>query len=247
LSTNIAVAVSTPDIQEVRDLFAGPPSARVRYLRMKRLIDLVASSILLIIASPLIVLSAILIKLESEGPAIYTQQRVGAKWRLDPGGIVWELCLFPCYKLRTMRKGSDPEIHKEYLRRFRNGEMGHGSKHAPFKLSRDQRVTMVGQWLRKTSLDELPQLFNVIRGDMSLVGPRPVPAYEVELYDHPHYNRLAATPGITGVWQGYGRSRVKFEQMVSMDAGYARQSSIVFDLKLLVMTIASVVSFKGAA
>jgi len=106
---------------------------------------------------------------------------------------------------------------------------------------------MVGQWLRKSSMDELPQLFNVIKGDMSLVGPRPVPAYEVELYDRPHYDRLAARPGITGVWQVYGRSRVTFEQMVAMDSGYVRQSSLMFDFKLLVMTIASVVSFKGAA
>lgn len=192
-------------------------------------------------------LSAILIKLESDGPAIYTQQRVGARCRQDKGHIEWELCLFPCYKLRTMRNESDPDIHKEYLRKFRNGETEHGPKHAPFKLSQDGRVTMVGQWLRKSSMDELPQLFNVIRGEMSLVGPRPVPAYEVELYDRMHYDRLAAKPGITGVWQVYGRSRVTFEQMVTMDAGYARQSSIMFDLKLLVMTIASVVSFKGAA
>jgi len=247
LSANIAVAVSTPDIREVRDLFAGPTSARVRYLRMKRLIDIVASSILLIIASPVIALSAILIKLGSEGPAIYTQQRVGGKWRLDSSGIVWELCFFSCYKLRTMRREADPKIHKEYLRKFRNGETRCGPKHAPFKLSRDTRVTLVGRWLRKSSLDELPQLFNVIRGEMSLVGPRPVPAYEVELYDQPHYDRLAAKPGITGVWQVYGRGRVTFEQMVAMDVEYVRQSSLMFDLKLLVMTIASVLSFKGAA
>jgi len=146
-----------------------------------------------------------------------------------------------------MRKESDPEIHKEYLRRFRNGGMEHSPNHALFKLIRDPRVTIVGQWLRRSSLDELPQLFNVMKGEMSLVGPRPVPAYEVELYDKPHYDRLAARPGITGVWQVYGRSRVTFEQMVAMDSGYARQSSLMFDLKLLVMTIASVVSCKGAA
>lgn len=220
---------------------------RVRYLVLKRGMDILLSTILLIIAGPIMLVSAILIMLESDGPAIYTQQRVGARYIREQGRIVWEVCLFPCYKLRTMRKESDPEIHREYLRKFRNGEMEHGARHAPFKLSRDHRITFVGQWLRKSSLDELPQLLNVIRGDMSLVGPRPVPAYEVELYDQPHYDRLAAKPGITGVWQVYGRSRVTFEQMVAMDAGYVRQSSLMFDIKLLVMTIASVVSFKGAA
>lgn len=225
----------------------GEASIRMRYFRLKRVMDLGLSAMMLIVAGPIMLVSAILIKLESDGPAIYTQQRVGARCRQEDGDIVWELCFFPCYKLRTMRNESDPEIHKEYLRKFRNGETEHGPKHAPFKLSRDRRVTMVGQWLRKTSLDELPQLFNVIRGEMSLVGPRPVPAYEVELYDPAHYERLAAKPGITGVWQVYGRSRVTFEQMVAMDAEYVRQSSLVFDLKLLVMTIASVVSFKGAA
>ena len=236
-----------PDIQELPDLFGGPSSVRARYLFLKRATDLILSAMLLVIACPIMLLSAILIKLESDGPAIYTQQRVGARHRRERGRIVWELCLFPCYKLRTMRKESDPEVHKEYLRRFRNGGMENGPSSAPFKLSRDPRVTMVGQWLRKSSMDELPQLFNVIKGDMSLVGPRPVPAYEVELYDRPHYDRLAARPGITGVWQVYGRSRVTFEQMVAMDSGYVRQSSLMFDFKLLVMTIASVVSFKGAA
>jgi lipopolysaccharide/colanic/teichoic acid biosynthesis glycosyltransferase len=219
----------------------------MRYFNLKRVMDVGLSAILLIVAGPIMLVSAILIKLESDGPAIYTQQRVGARYRQENGEIVWELRLFPCYKLRTMRNESDPEIHKEYLRKFRNGETGNGPKHAPFKLSRDRRVTMIGQWLRKSSMDELPQLFNVIRGEMSLVGPRPVPAYEVELYDRVHYDRLAGKPGITGIWQVYGRSRVTFEQMVAMDVEYVRQSSLMFDLKLLVMTIASVVSFKGAA
>jgi lipopolysaccharide/colanic/teichoic acid biosynthesis glycosyltransferase len=247
LSANTVVVTSAPDIQELQDLFIGPPSVRTRYLLLKRAIDLILSAMLLIIACPIMLLSAILIKLESDGPAIYIQQRVGARYRRERGRIVWELCLFPCYKLRTMRKDSDPEIHKEYLRRFRNGGLEDSPKGALFKLSQDRRVTIVGQWLRKSSLDELPQLFNVIKGEMSLVGPRPVPVYEVELYDRPHYDRLAARPGITGVWQVYGRSRVTFEQMVAMDSGYVRQSSLMFDFKLLVMTIVSVVSSKGAA
>lgn len=241
------VVESAPDVHELQDLFIGPLAVRARYLVLKRVMDIVLSAILLVIACPIILLSIILIKLESDGPAIFTQQRVGARCHHKQGGIVWELRLFPCFKLRTMRKESDPAIHREYLRKFRSGDTEHGPKHAPFKLSRDKRITMIGQWLRKSSLDELPQLFNVIRGEMSLVGPRPVPTYEVELYDRAHYDRLAAKPGITGVWQVYGRSRVTFEQMVAMDAGYARQSSLMFDLKLLVMTIASVVSFKGAA
>jgi lipopolysaccharide/colanic/teichoic acid biosynthesis glycosyltransferase len=146
-----------------------------------------------------------------------------------------------------MRNKSDPSIHREYLQRFRNGETAQGPSNAPFKLSRDSRITRVGGFLRMTSLDELPQLINVIKGDMSLVGPRPVPLYEVELYDLVHYQRLAALPGITGMWQVYGRSRVTFEEMVKLDIDYARRSSLWLDAKLLLLTVPTVFSLKGAA
>jgi lipopolysaccharide/colanic/teichoic acid biosynthesis glycosyltransferase len=235
------------DGRELPDLSTGASHRRFIYLFLKRLLDLILAPILLCVISPVIFLAAVLIKLESKGPAIFVQERVGARYRWENGRIVWQVRLFRFYKLRTMWRDADESIHKEYLRRFCNGYMEAGPKRAPFKLNRDSRTTRVGQFLRKTSLDELPQLMNVIKGEMSLVGPRPVPVYEVELYDDAHYARLAGPPGITGMWQVYGRSRVSFEEMVQMDIDYVRRSSILFDIKLLLLTVASVISFKGAA
>lgn len=233
--------------RQLPDLSTGSPYHRFVYLLLKRLLDLIVALILTSVAWPVVVLTAILIRLESKGPAIFIQERVGARYRWEDGRIVWQICIFRCYKLRTMRSDADQSVHKEYLWRFRNGYTEAGPRIAPFKLSRDSRITGVGKLLRKTSLDELPQLLNVIKGEMSLVGPRPVPIYEVELYDESHYARLASLPGITGMWQVYGRSRVTFEEMVRMDIDYVRRASILFDIKLLLLTITSVVSLKGAA
>lgn len=243
-------AVSDPKAflyRECPDLFVGSYRARFLYLLLKRTLDLILAPSLLFLSCPILLLAILLIRLESEGPAFFVQERVGARCRWRDGRLVWCVCLFRCYKLRTMRNKSDPSIHREYLRRFRNGEASQGPSNAPFKLSRDSRVTRVGRFLRMTSLDELPQLINVIKGDMSLVGPRPVPLYEVELYDLVHYQRLAALPGITGMWQVYGRSRVTFEEMVKLDIDYARRSSLLLDAKLLLLTVPTVLSFKGAA
>jgi lipopolysaccharide/colanic/teichoic acid biosynthesis glycosyltransferase len=233
--------------RELPDLSAGSSHRRFIYLFLKRVLDLIVVLILACVAWPVVFLAAILIRLESKGPAIFVQERVGARYRWEGGRIVWHIRLFRCYKLRTMRSDADQSVHKEYLWRFRNGYTEAGSRIAPFKLSRDSRITRVGEFLRKTSLDELPQLLNVIKGEMSLVGPRPVPVYEVELYDESHYARLAGMPGITGMWQVYGRSRVTFEEMVQMDIDYVRRASILLDTKLLLLTITSVVSLKGAA
>lgn len=232
---------------QLPDLSGAKYEQRVAYLAIKRGLDIVGASIILMIASPILLLAAAIIRLESEGPAIFAQERVGAKCRRINGQVVWQVRLFRFYKLRTMRSDSDPAAHKEYLRRFRNGFAERGSRRVPFKLTEDARITGVGRWLRKTSIDELPQLVNVILGDMSLVGPRPVPAYEVELYDESHYDRLAAKPGITGIWQVYGRCRVSFEEMIAMDLEYVHQSSIWLDIKLLLFTVKAVVSLKGAA
>jgi lipopolysaccharide/colanic/teichoic acid biosynthesis glycosyltransferase len=233
--------------REMPDLAAAQSHLRLIYLLLKRLLDLILAPILICAVAPIVAAAVILIKLESKGPAIFVQDRVGAKYRLKHGRIIWELCVFPCYKLRTMHMDADESIHKEYLRRFRYEDIEQGPEQAPFKLSRDLRITGVGRFLRKASLDELPQLFNVLKGEMSLVGPRPVPCYEVDLYDDRHYARLAGSPGITGMWQVYGRSRVTFEEMVQMDIDYVKRSSIWFDIKLLFLTITSVLSFKGAA
>lgn len=245
-----AEIISFPPIlhfRELPDISSKAVGERLADLTLKRIFDIVCATALLIVASPFIALAALFIKLESKGPAIFIQERVGAKYEQRNGRIVWKTRLFRCYKLRTMKDGANPEIHREYLIRFRNGLTELGPKRAPYKLDRDPRITRIGHWLRKASLDELPQLVNVIKGDMSLVGPRPVPVYEIELYDEPHFSRLAARPGITGLWQVYGRSRVTFEQMIEMDIEYAKHSCLWCDLKLLMLTIHSVVSRKGAA
>ncbi|MBW4028290.1 MAG: sugar transferase [Acidobacteria bacterium] len=216
------------------------------YLSLKRLIDVLLAPVMIVIASPVLLAAILLIKCESKGPALFIQERVGARYRKRRGKIVWQICTFRCYKLRTMRADADEAIHKEYLWRFRNGYTEVAHHDAPFKMSCDSRVTKVGRFLRRTSLDELPQLLNVMRGEMSLVGPRPVPVYEVELYDELHFSRLAGTPGITGMWQVYGRSRVTFEEMMHMDIDYVQRCSLWLDMKLLVLTVVSVISLKGA-
>lgn len=246
---NAEAVISAGDsiCRECPDLYTGDSRQKFAYLLLKRAMDLVLAPLLLLLCSPILLLSLPAIVLDSRGSPIFVQERVGARYRWKDGRLVWRVCLFRCYKLRSMLDNSDPAIHREYLWQFRHGLADTGSDNAPFKLSRDNRVTRVGRLLRVTSLDELPQLINVIKGDMSLVGPRPVPLYEVELYDSAHYQRLAALPGITGMWQVYGRSRVTFGEMVQLDIDYARRSSLWLDVKLLALTIPSVICLKGAA
>ena len=232
--------------RELADCSQTLPFRRLVYLISKRLIDIVLTPILICAAAPVVCLAAILIMCDSEGPAVFVQERVGAHYHWKRGRIVWQTRTFSCYKLRTMRSDADERIHRDYLKRFRHGHIDSGPENAPFKLSRDTRITRVGQLLRKASLDELPQLWNVIKGDMSLVGPRPVPVYEVEMYGQDDYKRLTARPGITGMWQVYGRSRVTFDQMVRMDTQYVQQSSILLDVRLLMLTLKAVVSSRGA-
>jgi lipopolysaccharide/colanic/teichoic acid biosynthesis glycosyltransferase len=245
-----AEAVTSADASICRDcpdLFTGNSRRKLAYLLLKRTMDIVLAPLLLLLSSPILLLAILSIALDSKGAPIFVQERVGARYCWKDGRLVWRLCLFRCYKLRSMVDNSDPAIHKQYLWQFRHGQAAPGFAGAPFKLTRDKRVTRVGGLLRVTSLDELPQLINVIKGDMSLVGPRPVPLYEVELYDSAHYQRLAALPGITGMWQVYGRSRVTFGEMMELDIDYARRSSLWLDIKLLLLTVPSVLSLKGAA
>jgi lipopolysaccharide/colanic/teichoic acid biosynthesis glycosyltransferase len=155
---------------------------------------------------------------------------------------------FKLYKFRSMKTDCETSTHKEFVRRFINGEMNSPEKaNVAYKMTNDTRITGIGRWLRKTSLDELPQLFNVIKGDMSLVGPRPPIPYEVEAYSVWHYRRLLeAMPGITGLWQIEGRSRTSFDDMVRMDIRYSSSWSFWLDLKLLFKTPAAVFVGKGA-
>jgi lipopolysaccharide/colanic/teichoic acid biosynthesis glycosyltransferase len=218
-------------------------SYRPLYFWTKRVLDVVLSLTLLLAFSPVLLLVAILIMLDSPGPVIFIQPRVGVKPYVRGKRIRWKLRTFSFLKFRSMVQNADPSWHQASVREFCLG----GEKSGPHtRKAHDTRVTRLGRILRKTSLDELPQLINVLKGDMSLVGPRPVPLYEVALYEENHFERLAAMPGITGIWQARGRCRVAFHEMVRMDTYYARHGSLWLDLKILFLTIPAVLFARGA-
>jgi lipopolysaccharide/colanic/teichoic acid biosynthesis glycosyltransferase len=218
---------------------------RPLYFWSKRVLDVVLSVVLLVLFSPVLLLIAILIKLDSLGPVIFVQQRVGVTPYIRGKRIRWKLRSFPFFKFRSMVQNADPSWHQASVREFCLGATETSGRGARSKVH-DTRVTRLGRFLRKTSLDELPQLVNVLKGDMSLIGPRPVPLYEVALYQEPQYKRLAAIPGITGLWQASGRCRVPFEEMVRMDIDYARHASLWLDIKILFLTIPAVMFARGA-
>jgi lipopolysaccharide/colanic/teichoic acid biosynthesis glycosyltransferase len=206
----------------------------------KRLIDVLGSLTLLVVLSPIFLVIAAAIKLTSRGPVLFRQQRIG-----EHGTP------FTFLKFRSMYVNNDASQHKEYVRQLIAGQAAkqpaNGTGEGVFKLTNDPRITAVGNFLRRTSLDELPQFFNVLRGDMSLVGPRPPVPYEVEAYAVWHRRRLLeAKPGITGLWQVQGRSRVGFDDMVRLDLRYARNCSPWLDLKILVQTPKAVIAGNGA-
>jgi lipopolysaccharide/colanic/teichoic acid biosynthesis glycosyltransferase len=209
-------------------------------LVIKRSIDIVGSGALLLVLSPFLTVIMALIKLTSKGPVIYKQERLGQFG-----------ARFKCLKFRTMYTNNDPKIHQEYVQQFIAGKDGlnnsEGSDKPVYKLVKDPRVTFIGGFLRKTSLDELPQFWNVLRGEMSLVGPRPPIPYEIEAYDVWHRRRLLESkPGITGLWQVHGRSRTTFDDMVRLDLQYSRTWSPLLDLKILLQTPRAVISGDGA-
>lgn len=192
--------------------------------RMKRAIDVMLSGLGLIVIAPGLLFVAALIKLTSPGPALYLQRRVGQGGRE-----------FDFYKLRTMRVDAPDSIHRDFVQGWiRPPE---GTDPGVFKMTQDDRVTPIGRFLRKFSIDELPQLYNVLIGDMSLVGPRPPLAYEVEMYTDWHRRRLAVRPGITGLWQVSGRNRLSFQEMVTLDLDYIQNWNLLLDFKLLLRTI----------
>jgi lipopolysaccharide/colanic/teichoic acid biosynthesis glycosyltransferase len=207
----------------------------------KRILDVVGAATLLALLAPALATLACAIKLSSRGPIIYKQARLGRHGRP-----------FVFYKFRSMRADNDDRIHREYVASLiagKHAEVNQGDAAKPqYKLKRDPRVTPIGRLIRKTSLDELPQLYNVLKGDMSLVGPRPPIPYEVERYQAWHLRRiLEIQPGITGLWQVEGRNRVAFDDMVRLDMRYAREWSLALDLKLLVRTVGAVLRFDGHA
>jgi lipopolysaccharide/colanic/teichoic acid biosynthesis glycosyltransferase len=223
-------------------LLAGSGSSRQHCV--KRCFDVIASSILIVVVTPLLIVIALAVLLDDGRPVLYRQERVGARPRRGGGRVRWSERRFRIVKFRTMVRDADAgPVHEDFVAAFVRGE---GQLDGDAKLSDDARVTGVGRILRATSLDELPQLFNVLAGSMSMVGPRPVPAYEVALYEPRHRERLAARPGITGSWQVDGRGRVNFEEMVRLDTDYVRRPSLWRDLVLLVRTIPAVWRRHGA-
>jgi lipopolysaccharide/colanic/teichoic acid biosynthesis glycosyltransferase len=217
------------------------------YFACKRSMDVILASVLLILLLPLLLLIAILIKLDSSGPVIFRQRRVGTRRQRLGSKVVWVIREFSIFKFRSMVHNADSSVHEAYIHDFVKGRAQTSEENGgKFKLTNDPRVTRVGRILRRASLDELPQLINVLNGDMSLVGPRPVPPYEVAYYQSGHHKRLTALPGITGLWQVMGRCKVSFEEMMEMDSKYIRDASLWLDLKILALTIPAVLSGRGA-
>jgi exopolysaccharide biosynthesis polyprenyl glycosylphosphotransferase len=217
------------------------PSLHGQQLLLKRVVDVLGASLLLIVTAPIMLLVALAIKLDSRGSVLFGQERIGAGGRR-----------FRVLKFRTMYNGVSDAAHRELVTQMLQGEDHHAARIGPegepvFKLTNDDRVTRVGRWLRRTSLDELPQLFNVLRGEMSLVGPRPPLDYEFDQYEHWQFHRLQVRPGITGLWQVSGRNRLSYRQMCELDLVYIRAWSLWLDLLILFKTIPVVLSNSGRA
>jgi lipopolysaccharide/colanic/teichoic acid biosynthesis glycosyltransferase len=203
-------------------------------LAVKRALDLVGAAVLLLATAPVLVLTALAVKLESRGPVLFTQVRTGR-----------DGTSFRILKFRSMVVGGDDSAHRAYVASLIAGEAG--DEDGVFKLVSDPRVTRVGRFIRRYSLDELPQLWNVLRGDMSLVGPRPALPHEVELYDARARQRLAVKPGLTGLWQVSGRCELSFADMVALDVAYSQRWSLLQDLHILARTPLVALTGRGAA
>jgi lipopolysaccharide/colanic/teichoic acid biosynthesis glycosyltransferase len=226
----------------------GGQEKAIFYYICKRGLDLSLSLLALVILAPVMLLIAVAVKLDTPGPVFFRQERIGARRKLVGRRTVWETHKFQVIKFRSMVRHADDTLHRAYIRQFVEGTLAEHAQAGPtFKLNADPRVTRVGRFLRKSSLDELPQIINVLRGEMSLVGPRPVPEYEVLAYREAwHHERLATLPGLTGLWQVQGRGQVPFEEMVRLDLEYIRRQSLWLDLKIMVLTIPAVVTGRGA-
>jgi lipopolysaccharide/colanic/teichoic acid biosynthesis glycosyltransferase len=206
---------------------AGRAAARTGRLRVKRMVDVVLATVVLVSLLPLLAVVALAIRVTSRGPVIFRQTRLGLGRRP-----------FTVYKFRSMRVDADPDIHRRFLLHQRELEaMGRADAIEHYKVDDDDRVTAVGRVIRKLSIDELPQLVNVIRGEMSLVGPRPDMVYGLENYQPHHFRRFDVLPGITGLWQVSGRSRLSYSEMLDLDVEYAESWSLSRDLEILLRTV----------
>ena len=228
-----AIPTLYPDLSQRDD-------GRKLFRVLKRVMDIAGSFLALLFFSPIFLALALAVKASSKGPIFFRQRRIGQHGKS-----------FVFLKFRSMKLNNDAAIHKAYVQKLIAGKAdkqpSNGSAEGVYKLTRDPRVTKIGAFLRKSSLDELPQFINVLKGEMSLVGPRPPVPYEVEAYDIWHRRRLLeAKPGITGLWQVSGRSRVKFDDMVRLDLQYARTWSPWTDVKILWRTPGAVVLGNGA-
>jgi lipopolysaccharide/colanic/teichoic acid biosynthesis glycosyltransferase len=225
------------------ELLRFEPDLSYRFYQVsKRIMDITVALVALLFALPLMAIIAAAIKLDSPGPVIFRQKRVkGIKRNGRP-------VTFDFLKFRSMVHNADTAVHKEFMAAFIAGKGSYDTDGRPvYKIRADKRVTRVGAFLRKTSLDELPQLLCVLRGDMSVVGPRPAIPYEVAQYQTWHKRRLAVKPGMTGLWQVKGRSSVAFDDMVKWDIEYAADCSLGLDVSILLHTIPAVFSGRGAA
>jgi len=215
-------------------------NARKSFRVTKRVMDILGGALALVAFSPVFLIIAVAVKATSQGPVFFRQRRIGQHGNS-----------FVFLKFRSMYVNNDAAVHKEYVQSLIAGkaekQTSNGDDEGVYKLTKDSRITRVGAFLRKTSLDELPQFLNVLKGEMSLVGPRPPVPYEVEAYDIWHRRRLLeAKPGITGLWQVSGRSRVTFDDMVRLDLQYARNWSPWTDIKILWRTPGAVMLGEGA-
>lgn len=207
---------------------------------LRRAFDFAFAGVTIVLLSPLLLAVALAVRLDSPGGALFRQRRVGHEQQE-----------FTLFKFRSMRLDADPRGHQEYVTALINGNdeedtLPDGGKKDLYKLAVDNRITPVGRWIRKWSLDELPQLFNVVRGDMTLVGPRPAIPYEVAEYPTWYLQRFSVKPGLTGYWQVSGRSERTYEEMVRLDIEYAERRSLALDLSILAKTPWIVVTRKGA-
>jgi lipopolysaccharide/colanic/teichoic acid biosynthesis glycosyltransferase len=200
-----------------------------------RAFDLTVAAIGLLVASPLLIVISLAIRIDSRGPVLFRQRRVGRHQRE-----------FTILKFRTMRHDADATRHRKYVQTLIGGN-SQAERGRLYKLSVDDRVTRVGRLLRSWSLDELPQLINVLRGQMALVGPRPVIPYEVEMYPEEYLRRFAVKPGLTGLWQVSGRNERTYDEMVSFDIEYAKADSLLLDLRILLKTVPVVLRRQGVA
>lgn len=223
--------LSVTDLTERKETTALDPVQKAA----KRALDIALASVLIVITAPLLLLLGCLVRSTSTGPVFFRQERLGRDMRP-----------FTMLKLRSMYVGNDDRMHRAYVTGMLTAEQEATARNRGlFKLADDPRITPLGMWLRRTSLDELPQLINVLRGDMSLVGPRPMLPWEARLLAEHYRRRFTVKPGITGLWQVSGRSQLSMREALELDVEYARRRSMVLDLTILARTVPAL--FRGGA